>query len=175
MKLHFWNGWTGLLALGLVLSFSTRSARADYVYTFSGYNFNAPGDPPVEFSVTEPSLFTTTGTFTTSFTIAGQTFTDGYFDTADDDCFVFGASAVSSCDSSVSSSFYAKFPGATSLGTFDNEHSACQTGEYGGPCVDLFTLTITQTPQPSPEPSSLVLLGSGLLGLAGTLRRRLLR
>jgi hypothetical protein len=168
MKFHFWNGWTGLLALVLVLSFSTRSAWADYIYTFSGYNYAIPSNPvAVNFSLTEASLFTTTETFTTSFTIAGETFKDGYFN-ASDDCFVFGTTTVSACNESVENSFYGIFPGATSIGTFGTAGSGC-TASNGGPCVDPFTLAISQTP----EPSSLVLLGGGLLGLAGTLRRRL--
>jgi hypothetical protein len=168
MKLHFWNGWAGLLALGLVLSFSTRSARADYIYTFSGDNFGVSPAAAVEFSLTEASLFTTTETFTTSFTIAGVTFTHGYFN-ASDDCFVFGTTTVSACNSGALESFYSTFPGATGIGTFGTGGAGCQSGEYGGPCVEVFTLAISKTP----EPSSLVLLGSGLLGLAGILRRRL--
>jgi hypothetical protein len=171
MKLHFWNGWAGLLALVLVLSFSTRSARADYIYTFSGNNFGVSPPAAVQFSLTEASLFTTTETFTTSFTIAGETFTHGYFN-ASDDCFVFGTSAVSACSSNVTNSFYGEFPGATSVGTFNTAQSGCQSSG-SEPCVDPLTLTISETTSATPEPSSLVLLGSGLLGLAGTLRRRL--
>jgi hypothetical protein len=43
---------------------------------------------------------------------------------------------------------------------------------FSGQFTD-YEMTITFTPTPTPEPGSLALFGSGIVGLAGVLRRRL--
>ena len=169
MKLHSWNVGTGLFAFLLVMSFLPRSARADFVYSFSGSNFVNGNNNT--FSITEPSLITTTGAFNVSFKIGKGTFTSGYFDAATD-CFTFSTSTVVDCDSSATGdSFFANFSGATAPGTYAAGLPGCGANN-GGPCEILESLTISGSSSATPEPSSLILLGSGLLGVAGTLRRK---
>ena len=49
------------------------------------------------------------------------------------------------------------------------------TGDPLGGTADTETLSLTIGPAPVPEPSSMVLFGTGVLGCAGAVRRRVLR
>lgn len=73
--------------------------------------------------------------------------------------------------------FYVTVPLGTAAGTYEGEYQV-----FGGSSSDAsdlladqyFTITVGGA-SPVPEPSSLLLLLSGMAGLAGTLRRRLIR
>ena len=176
MKRDYRNALIAIPVLLMVLIVSPGSARADYTYTFSGLdveNLNAQGLPaPVTFSFTEPSLITTDGPFDVSFTIEGTTFLSGFY-TAFNlrpgfDCFAFSTNAgpLTSCPTFVDTGFAGFFPGATTLGTFEGEPLGCTQTSAAAPCVFATSVTIT------PEPSSVALLGSGLLGVAAVMRRK---
>lgn len=148
----------------------TSSARADFLYTFSGQD-NLGGIPDNTFSFTEPSLITTTGAFATSFSIGTVTFMSGFFD-ASKDCFSFNNTDARDCSLSPGgSSFVGQFPGAVTVGTFALDGIIqCHT-DFALVCEDLTSLTISSTTA-TPEPSGILLFGSGMLGLAGVVRRR---
>jgi hypothetical protein len=160
-----------VFALLMVVLIAPGSARADFDYSFTGTDGFTSA--PYTFSITAPSLFTTTGSFSTSVTLLSTTFTNGYFD-ASNDCFAFSTSALSSCNYQAGTdSFFGVFPGATADGTYPWNGSGCWTNAAGTqPCDDMMSLTITGSAA-TPEPSGLMLLGSGVLGIAGVLRRRL--
>ena len=68
--------------------------------------------------------------------------------------------------------------GGPAICDFRDNGGAVLTGARGncGLGGESFTLTgsADNTPQPTPEPSSLMLVGSGMLGIAGVLRRKLM-
>jgi hypothetical protein len=169
---RFCNGLLFFMAQLIVLLGLPNSARADYTYAFSGFDFG-DGTSFSSFSFDEPSLITTTGAFATSFTIESTTFTNGYF-AAGSDCFAFAMFSLSSCGDPGPISFYASFPGATAVGSYSFAGGACDNDKVAGtPCEGAILLTISSNSVPTPEPSSLVLLGSGLLVFANAVRRRL--
>jgi hypothetical protein len=156
----------------MVLFTAPMSARADYLYSFSGHDYFTHAENT--FSFTEPALITTTGTFATSFTIGANTFNYGYFDSRYD-CFVFTTGAAAECSlPGVEDSFFSGIPFAVAVGTYAALIDSC-TPSGAWACEILDSLTISGSPAPTPEPGSVMLLGSGVLILAGTMRRRLVR
>jgi PEP-CTERM motif len=152
------------------------NARADFMYSFS----STAGS----FSFTETSLLTTSqGISINPFTLDGVSFTNASLNVVGmGDCFLFGTSNVSfdDCHGDVPSGnfswFSALFVNATAVGTYTSGAFGCGSGG-GDPCIFPipagWSLEILQT-SAVPEPSSLMLLGSGALGLIGPVRRKLL-
>jgi hypothetical protein len=65
------------------------------------------------------------------------------------------------------------FTGTTAMPTFlTGSFVVIGGGLYGQPGSGPLELTITPEASPTPEPSTLALLGTGILGLAGVARRR---
>ena len=56
----------------------------------------------------------------------------------------------------------------------DNNNYQCYFGACGNDTHDLAFVLWTQQQSQVPEPGSLILMGTGMLGLAGSLRRKLL-
>ena len=81
-------------------------------------------------------------------------------------------------DSYTGALFDVTVPLGTAAGTYEGEYQV-----FGGSSSDAsdlladqdFTITVGSEASPVPEPSGLLLLLTGLAGLAGTLRRRLIR
>jgi PEP-CTERM motif len=135
-----------LLATLAILLASTLAAQAD---TFS-YDFNDLGDPlgPVAFTYTSPVLISTlTDVIPTTCIVFGEACTDVLFDPATTNLQVHGPNV---------SSGYFGFD-LFSVGVHD---------------FDGFSMIITDNVAATPEPSTFVLLGTGILGLAGAVRRK---
>jgi len=77
-------------------------------------------------------------------------------------------------------SAYGEFWGSGGLDTGGDPGTLCFTDPYGGASGPFYSDDLSGycepgSHDPTPEPSSLFLMGSGLLAIGGTLRRRLLR
>jgi len=168
MKCHFLKGVPFVLLSAFFVLWPIR-ARADFMYAFSGQDANNISTL-YNFSFTEPSLLTTTQSFPVSFTLGSVSFTNGDFIAGSNPCFAFSTAPISSCTSGTNHSFFAVFPGATAVGTYSILSGGCTNP---GPCPFLSSLTISNTNSPVPEPSGLLLLGSGVLAVAGMVKRRL--
>jgi len=140
-----------LLATSAILLASTLAAHAD---TFS-YDFDDTRllffDQPISFTYTSPVLISTlTDIIPTTCTLYGEACTDVVFDPAHLYMEINGINDNSSA--------YADFNFFT-VGVHD---------------YDQITMIVTDNPSaPTPEPSTFVLLGTGILGLAGAARRKL--
>jgi hypothetical protein len=138
------------------------------------------------FSFSESSLLTTNQTLSIPpFKLQGATFVYAsvFFLTEngqDEICFLFATANVSGdCNSSSNtppySIFGTEFLEPTTVGTYTSFALFCGRDPVGEPCISPpggWSLTISQG-SPVPEPSSLVLFGSGALGLVGVIRRKL--
>jgi hypothetical protein len=174
-----------LLFLGLgLLCIPAVSARADYLYTFTTQG-------GASFAFSEPSLITENELPLpiTPFELYGITFTDATVMLQKGGtgvCFFFFSGDVGyDCYERVRIGLgdyaytYGEFENAISIGTFLNDGWSdfgcrgqdCTT--LGDPTkLELTSLTISGAPA-VPEPSSMLLLGSGALGLGRVLRRKL--
>lgn len=167
-----------LLAALFVLCLASLS-QASVVYTFSGTytDFNSGGVVgPVSFTLTLPSVVPNTGT--TGFTPDATYFTGAQLtcDFCDYVSFYYNADlrGFTGTPSNVvgyglpGSEYYFYFapPSLTVNGTY--------TDVIGSWFGNQGTLTVTGAADPTtPEPGTLVLLGTGFVGLAGAVRRRL--
>ena len=153
-------------------------ARADsftYAFTSSGGHF----------SFTEPSLITTTQIpfSIPPFRLEGLTFVYAtVVVSGSTECFLFGTAGVTSDCSNDSAStmpsfsgFFTTFKNVNGLGTYFSDSWGCfqRNLRCVGPAAPPgWRLTISQSSAVA-EPSSLVLFGSGALGILGVIRRKL--
>jgi hypothetical protein len=142
----------------LLLAASTVAAHAD---TFS-YDFSYPGGP-LAFTYTSPTLLGLNTSFVpTTCTAYGVICTDVVFKSVK-----FGKNTTLTIDLTALN-FSASITGASTsfidIGT--------NTYNLAGP-VTMIVTDIPDPVSPIPEPSTLALLGTGILGLAGAARRKL--
>ena len=155
-----------------------------------GYNLNQGNVPPgTTGQVPGPEIDTGTGAGQTSpSSIDVNTSNEFFFNSVyiSDGTYTIQGYSGSNLDFTIAGS------GAYNGGTGNADYSLVGCSAVAGACTDVLTsLVITQTNGSSPntierldnldlttvapEPSSLVLLGTGLLGIGGMLRRKLLR
>jgi hypothetical protein len=170
-------GFSTLIAAFLfVLPAIARADSFTYTFTTSGGRF----------SFTVPSLITTDQTLSIlPFKLQGVTFEHAsvifFTENSDlEECFLFGTANVTGddCNFGVSltppfSYFGAEFLAATTVGSYTPFGGFCgRDPVFGETCIQhVFSLTISHG-SPVPEPSSLVLFGTGVVGLLGVIRRK---
>jgi hypothetical protein len=164
------------LVLILCFALASLSARADFLYSFTDFGAQT-------FSFSAPSLITDSQSIAiTPFTIQDTQFTQAYASVSGSNvCFYFASIGLTggSCNAAPSGStgayFYGFFLDATTVGTQGYGYTyACTFNGANASDLILQTLTISGTSSTVPDPSSLILLGSGLLGVVGVMRRKLL-
>ena len=155
---------TRLLVIGLFLLVLTTAARADVLYTVTSEN------GPMTYSFTEPDILTGYTVIPgSSITSTGIT-TQPFFAELDPTGGACSFSYLSPGDVCLG----LQFGGGGAVGFFSEPlttlgfHAADLT--YGVDGVDIEEVT---PPVATPEPSSIALLSTGLLGVVGSVRRRL--
>jgi hypothetical protein len=185
-----------LAAAALVLPLSIKAQSNIYTYTGSAFDFstvdNAPQNPPG----TVAAPYSTSDSVTATFTIDGNidNLNGGFFDTApysfndgvqtlnnsNSDLFVYvvtnGSGDITSYDiGATSSTDLSDFITFSNLGSPGSQGKFDTGSHFVSAETNTFGTISGPVPAPTPEPSSLALLGSGVLGMAFELRRRLRR
>jgi PEP-CTERM motif len=177
----------GALALAVLTSTSAFASSIDFSFSFSGSNYSGAGTFVTTYEGGNQYLITgitsgeVNGTAITGLLSAGS-FPTGFGNVPNDNILVypgtFGINSPSYFDNAGVSFTVGSGKSLYDVNlndTFFFENAVTGSGDPLRNKIEFDSVRVDPAASPVPEPSSFVLLGSGILGLAGAARRKFLK